>query len=103
MMQENENGSGRLILVRLAAELATKSRRTRSNFLRRLRRNLQDALETTDAPFELESGWGRMYVRTPSPESGELLGRIFGISSASSVDVVVSAELNEIVRAGEAE
>lgn len=103
MMEENKSGGERLILVRLAGELATKSRRTRGNFLRRLGRNLKDALETTGAPFEVESSWGRMYVRTASPESGTLFGRIFGISSTSSVDVMVAAELDEIVRAGEAQ
>ena len=58
-----------LILLRLGAELAIKARRTRSSFLRQLRRNLRDALSTTDAPWQLEGEWSRIYVRSDSPHT----------------------------------
>src|SRR5690606_41450236 len=56
----------RLILLRLAAELAIKSRRTRTGFQRRLVGNIRDALRSTGAPFRVEGTWGRVWVRTPS-------------------------------------
>src|SRR5512146_1639628 len=91
-----------LILLRLGAELAIKARRTRSSFLRQLRRNLRDALSTTDASWQLEGEWSRIYVRSDSPETPALLGRVFGISSLSPVELAVPARLEEIVRQGEA-
>src|SRR5690606_7512609 len=91
-----------LLPVRLAAELAIKSRRTRAGFQRRLLANLRDALRTTGAPFRVEPSWGRVWVRTGSAESLAVLPRVFGVSSLSPVDVVVPAELDAIVSAGEA-
>lgn len=91
-----------LILLRLAAELAIKSRRTRSTFLRRLRGNLRDALETTSAPWRLEGEWGRIYVRSDSSQAPSTLSRVFGISSLSPVELEVPAQLEAIVREGEA-
>jgi len=91
-----------LLLVRLAAELAIKSRRTRAGFQRRLLANLRDALRTTGAPFRVEPSWGRLWVRTRSAESLAVLPRVFGVSSFSPVDIVVPADLDAIVSAGEA-
>src|SRR5512146_70712 len=91
-----------LILLRLGAELAIKARRTRSSFLRQLRRNLRDALSTTDAPWQLEGEWSRIYVRSDSPQTPALLARVFGISSLSQVELTVSSRLDAIVAEGEA-
>lgn len=92
----------RLILVRLGAEMAIKSRRTRSNFLRRLVQNLRDALSSAGIAHELEVGWSRIFIRTDAAEAMAVVGRVFGISSYSPVECGVPAELDEIVRAGEA-
>ena len=89
-----------LILLRLGAELSIKARRTRSTFLRRLRRNLRDALETTGVPFQLEGEWARIYVRSGAPETPALLARVFGISSLSPVELTVPARLDAIVGEG---
>ena len=59
------NGKDRLVLVRMAGELFIKSRRTRSAFLRRLRGNLKDALDSAGTDATLEQGWDRIYVRGP--------------------------------------
>ena len=92
----------RLILLRLAAELAIKSRRTRTGFQRRLLANIRDALRSTGAPFRVEGTWGRVWVRTASAEAQTVLSRVFGVSSLSPVDVVVPANMDAIVSAGEA-
>lgn len=96
-----QSGGRLLILVRLAAELATKSRRTRSGFLRQLRRNLEDALNGTSGGYELEVDWGRIFVRAGSREALPVLARVFGLSSLSVVDRVTPARLEAIVEEGE--
>ena len=90
-----------LILLRLGAEMSIKSRRTRSNFLRRLTRNIRDALNSAGIEHELGIGWSRIQVRARAPGALDVLGRVFGISSFSPVEGVVSAELDEIVETGE--
>ncbi|HSJ15239.1 MAG TPA: tRNA uracil 4-sulfurtransferase ThiI [Longimicrobiales bacterium] len=90
------------ILVRLAAELTIKSRRTRSVFLRRLVRNLGDALRGADVEHRIETDWGRIYVHADARRALPVLTRVFGISSVSTVERTVPAELAEIVAAGEA-
>jgi tRNA uracil 4-sulfurtransferase len=90
----------RPLLVRLAAELATKSRRTRGSFQSRLATNVRDALGSTGAPFELEVEWSRFLVRSDSVEALQVLTRVSGLSSISPVDAVVPADLDEIVEAG---
>jgi len=91
-----------LILVRLAAELTIKSKRTRSTFLRRLRRNMRDALAAAGIEHEIEAMWGRLFVRTASPMAAPVLARVFGISSLSVIQREVAADVDTIVReAGE--
>ena len=89
----------RLALLRLASELAIKSRRTRGQFTRRLIRNIADALASAGVAYDIDPAWGRIYVRTRS--AGLLpLARVFGVSSLSPVERVVPARLEAIVDAG---
>lgn len=92
--------SENLFLLRLGAELAIKSRRTRSGFLRRLQRNVRDAMESTGEPFSVEGEWSRLYVRSASPQAAATLSRVFGISSLSPMEATVPATLDAIVDAG---
>lgn len=87
------------LLVRLASELAIKSKRTRTAFQQRLIRNMKDAMRTADAPARVDSAWGRIYART-NARGVAALPRVFGISSISPVERVVPAELDAIVAAG---
>jgi tRNA uracil 4-sulfurtransferase len=96
-MTQNETGSGQLILVRLGGEVTIKSRRTRSAFLRRLSRNMSDALNAVDIEHRVEPVWGRVFVRAASPMALPALARVFGISSLSPVEREVPAELGAIV------
>jgi thiamine biosynthesis protein ThiI len=86
-----------LILVRLGAELTIKSRRTRAAFLRRLSRNVRDALSSSGIDHRIELVWGRMFVRAQSQMALPLLARVFGISSLSWVEREVSADLDTLV------
>jgi thiamine biosynthesis protein ThiI len=88
-----------LILVRLAAELTLKSRRTRAQFIRRLMSNMSDALHGAGLAHEIDSTWGRMFVRT-TPAAMPVLARIFGISSLSLVERIAAKDVDAIVAAG---
>jgi tRNA uracil 4-sulfurtransferase len=86
-----------LILVRLGAEVTIKSRRTRTAFLRRLERNIRDALDSADIEHRIEAAWGRLFVRASSHMALPALSRVFGISSLSLVEREMAADLDTIV------
>jgi thiamine biosynthesis protein ThiI len=90
----------RLILIRLGSELTLKSRRTRSTFLQRLRRNLEDALGSAGLRHRVSEQWGRMYVRVESAAALSSIVRVFGISSCSLIEGVVPARMDAIVERG---
>lgn len=94
------DGMDQLILIRLSAELTTKARGTRRRFMRKLLENIREALRETGEPFEAESQWTRVYVRTGARGALERLARIPGLSSMSLVEGSCTAELDEIVRMG---
>ena len=87
------------VLVRLASELTLKSRRTRNQFMNRLRQNLQDALRSGGIEHKILEEWGRLYVRASSPAAVPLITRVFGISSVSAVEAVVPADPQSIIPA----
>jgi tRNA uracil 4-sulfurtransferase len=89
-----------VVLVRLGAELTIKSRRTRSQFLRRLQRNLEDALSSAGIGHAVEATWARFFVRAATPAALPVIARVFGVSSISPVDRVVVADLDAIIEAG---
>jgi thiamine biosynthesis protein ThiI len=92
--------STRLIIIRLAGEIAIKSRRTRSTFLRRLERNLGDALEVAGGAYKIEPDWSRILVRAEPAHAVPALARVFGVNSLAVVEGEVAARVEEIVRAG---
>lgn len=95
-----DDGEGPLILVRLAAELTTKSRGTRKRFTRRLVDNIRDGFRGRGEPAQVDSTWTRVLVRTSSPRASAILSRIPGISSFSEIEGRCSADLARIVAMG---
>jgi len=91
-----------LILVRLAAEVATKSNRTRRRFQERLGDNLGDALESAGIDHTIQDHWSRIFVEASDPAAVEVVPRVFGVSSASVIDARVPADLEAIVERGHA-
>src|SRR5688572_7559145 len=89
-----------LILVRLGAEVTIKSPRTRSAFMKRLTRNMRDALNSAGIPHRVEAVWGRVFVRAASQMALPVLARVFGVSSVSFVEREVAADLDTIVQNG---
>ncbi len=101
------NSASSAHIVRVAAEVASKSNRTRRRFHRQLVHNLDDALRSSGIPAQVSDRWSRLFVRVkappgadPSSHSLDPARRVFGVSSFSRVDAVVSADLDEIVRVG---
>ena len=125
-MNASTGPRGARYIVRLAAEVASKSNRTRRRFQRRLAANLEDALRSAGVQAGVRDRWSRLFVtvsvvepvtentnvHAAEAESGDesvtesvtesvsAASRVFGISSFSRVDAEIGAELDEIVRVG---
>ncbi len=91
-----------LCLVRLGSEIAIKARGTRRRFQQRLVRNLRDALRADGTSCKVDSRWSRILVDVSDRSALERIASVFGVSSVSEVEARVPADLDEIVRAGEA-
>ncbi len=113
-------------LVRLAAEVASKSNRTRRRFQNQLAGNLKDALASTGLQVRIRDRWSRLFVtlsvksdpegsaqalhdadrandpQTVAAADEAMLAatRVFGVSSFSRADAEIGADLDEIVRTG---
>ena len=91
---------GTRFIARLAAEVASKSNRTRRRFHKQLVANLKDALTSSGARATVTDRWSRLFVTVPGADAMAAAARVFGISSFSRVDAAVPADLEAIVRAG---
>jgi thiamine biosynthesis protein ThiI len=98
----------RRFVLRLSGDLYTKARQTRMRFLRRLERNIADALTSHGIPHRLERNWSRFYVEIEETPEGEaesapaILSRVFGLQSVSEIVPRPFTELADVVREGEA-
>ncbi len=92
----------RLFVLRLSGDFYTKARQTRLRFLRRLARNLADALSSAGIPHRLERTWSRMYLESPDDRVPEVAARVFGVQSVSEIVRRPWTELGDVVREGEA-
>lgn len=92
------------ILVRLAAEMATKTNRIRAKFQGRLVHNMRDALLSLGVNFKIIDQWNRFFIDTDSCQPSlvlDVLARIYGIGSLSPVEHECKPELSEILQVGE--
>lgn len=89
------------LLVRFSGDLTTKSRGTRVHFVRRLARNIRDALNREEISGQVERRWSRLLVYSDDPRALELLSRIFGVQSVSRSTVRAWQTLDDIVAAGD--
>ena len=87
-------------LLRFSGEIATKSRRTRARFQRRLTRNLRDALDSQAVPAVVRPEWSRVFIDGPDDTFLDPLERVFGISSYSVLRGETEADLERIVERG---
>ena len=94
-------------IVRIAAEVASKSNRTRRRFQKQLVGNVGDALRSSGARARVSDRWSRLFVTVSAPgrarspdEAMEAVRRVFGVHSFSRVDAVLEADLDAIARTG---
>src|SRR6185295_18357861 len=90
----------RIFLLRLAGELYTKARPTRLLFLRRLERNLADALRAHGISGSIHVAWSRAEVRTAASAAAEILARVFGVQSVAEALRRPWRDLDDLVRQG---
>ncbi|MFQ5747321.1 MAG: tRNA uracil 4-sulfurtransferase ThiI [Gemmatimonadota bacterium] len=88
------------IMVRLTGEVATKGRRTRRRFQKALVRNIRGACRSAGIEAEVADEWSRLFVRSEDDGVEDVLARVFGISSYSTVEAECEADLKAIVRTG---
>ena len=101
-------------IVRIAAEVACKSNRTRRRFQQQLARNLTDALTSMGARVKVRDRWSRLFVTVSvtdamasatdrvaaATDAMSAAARVFGVNSYSRLDAVLPADLDTIVRTG---
>ena len=90
---------GQLVLLRFSGDVGTKARSTRHHFVRRLVRNLRDAVESLGATPRFTLSHDRILVELPEGADAGTLARVFGIQSISPVLRSVPAQLDAIDRA----
>ena len=90
------------VLRRCTGDIHIKARATRHQFVRRLLQNLQDALTSEGLPPRVRASHDRIFVELPPGARIDPLVRVFGVQSASIVEVRCTDELAGIVRAGTA-
>jgi thiamine biosynthesis protein ThiI len=88
-----------LFLLRFSGDVSTKADGTKQRFIRRLARNVEDALTSVGLDHRVERDRFRLYVETESP-AVDPLHRVFGIQSFSPVERLPYRDLPELVTAG---
>ena len=68
-MTETSRRTAARYIVRLAAEVASKSNRTRRRFQQRLAANLKDAIHSTGARAKVRDRWSRLFVKISVTQS----------------------------------
>lgn len=105
MNKHSERQLRRPIVVRPAAEVTTKSRRTRESFMRALRSSVKDALKRQDLECVVRKSHSRVYAETDeagAETAAQVLARVFGIGSFAVTKATSSHELASIVQTGAA-
>jgi tRNA uracil 4-sulfurtransferase len=88
----------RLLVLKIAGEIGTKSSRTRRRFLRVLNRNIRAALARAGVRATVESRWSRLLVRAEDHDRArEALVGVFGLHSIGDVVAVPFASVEDIV------
>ena len=105
-----QNMPGELLIVRLSGDLSTKARETRRRFVKRLLRNLRNALKTEGIAAKVVRTHDRIFVEIAASETeraaseaaraAETVARVFGVQSVSRVVKRSYATLEELIAAG---
>ena len=74
------------VIVRTAPEINIKSDKIKARFLKRLRKNLARALDTTGVEYSIENRWSKLLVDISGEEGLAAMTRVFGVDSISPVE-----------------
>lgn len=89
------------VIVWPAADIATKSRRTRRSFHDVLAANIRDAFARLEIPARVQATMNHIDVHLPDETAADrVLGRVFGIAGYAPVTATCEPDLDAIVRAG---
>jgi thiamine biosynthesis protein ThiI len=88
----------RVLMLKIAGEIGTKSSRTRRRFLRLLARNVRAALRRRGVAATIEPRWSRLLVRVGDVAAArEALPPVFGLHSVSEAVVLPFTSLDGLV------
>jgi thiamine biosynthesis protein ThiI len=94
------SGDERLLLLRYSGDISTKAPPTRKRFVKRLVRNVKDALKSGGLAFEVVRTHDRIFVRTKDPQAPAMLSRVFGIQSLAVAEEREWQSIDDLVAAG---
>ncbi len=97
-----DDAGAQQVLLRFSGDISTKAKATRHQFERRLLHNLRDALASRGFAPRVRLSHNRIFVELPPGADPTVLTQVFGIQSISTVEERVPADLDAIVRRGEA-
>ena len=90
------------VLLRLSGDISTKAPGTLERFSRRLGRNVEDALRSSEIGYRLERARFRFLVEIDTPAALDVLLRVFGVQSLSTVERRPWRTLDDLVVQGDA-
>ncbi|MBW2293654.1 MAG: hypothetical protein JRG94_15285 [Deltaproteobacteria bacterium] len=86
-----------MALLRFGGEVTLKAPATRRRFIKRLLKNLKDALKSEGIEATIERDHDRIYVTTHNPGDLEQLAHCFGLQSISLVERQSWKTLDDLV------
>jgi len=89
-----------LFLLRVSGDVSTKAIATKHKFVRRIIRNVADALRAADIAHRIHGQRHRLVVETDTPAAADVFRRIFGLQSYSVVHRKPWDGLDDIVAEG---
>lgn len=90
-----------LLMLRFSGDVSTKADGTKQRFIRRLARNVEDALDTLGIEHRIRRDRFRLFVETDTRAALDPLHRIFGVQSFSPVERLPYRDLSELVSTGQ--
>lgn len=94
----------RLLLVRFSGDITTKAEATRRRFLRRMVRNIKDALASEDVSHRVTRTHDRIFVslaRAGAERGAAALQRVFGVQSLAPVEEIDWETVDDLVARSE--
>jgi thiamine biosynthesis protein ThiI len=89
-----------LLAIRFSGDITTKAAPTRRRFVKRMVRNLKDALKSQGVRGRVERTHNRLYIELDAAADPAPLARVFGVQSVSCVTARPWTDADDVVAAG---